>query len=176
MVPRAGNSARVRARWFVLLAVIVVAAGAGCGSQAVRSLPPTAHRSGSAMTRPVWLQSLYMTSARVGWALHWTGNPARRAGAALVPARTTDGGWAWMDVAPPAALRMLARGYADVAFHAAGDRRAWLAVTVARSEAGCATPHRTEVFGTADGGALLEPIAATPRARHRPVPRLCQPG
>jgi photosystem II stability/assembly factor-like uncharacterized protein len=160
----------VRSRLGFAAAVAVVVVGVAGAAPAVASVPAVGHpaarvadgaagaagsagAAGAAAHEPAWLQTLYMTSAKSGWALHWNSDPAEPAPAALVPARTTDGGRTWADVAPAAASSMLAASYNSVTVDAAGGSRAWFAVTVAKSEnAYCVTPHRTEVFGTADGG------------------------
>ena len=61
---------------------------------------------------PVWLDSLQMVSARDGWALAWTSNPASPLPAGLIPVRTTDGGRTWTAVTPAQARRLLVRDQA----------------------------------------------------------------
>jgi hypothetical protein len=92
---------------------------------------------------PVWLDSLQMVSARDGWALAWTSNPASPLPAALIPVRTTDGGRTWTAVTPAPARRLLVRDQAGVILHPLSASRAWLAVS---GHGGTVT------FGTADGG------------------------
>ncbi len=98
---------------------------------------------------PVWLDSLQMVSARDGWALAWTKNPAAPVPAALMPVRTIDGGHTWTAVTPIQAKPLLTPNGSYAVLLAASPSRAWLAVT--RTRAG-ARPAVTQVFGTADGG------------------------
>jgi photosystem II stability/assembly factor-like uncharacterized protein len=46
----------------------------------------------------VWLASLHLVGARVGWAQRWTGNPTIDAPSHLVVTRTTDTGRTWSRV------------------------------------------------------------------------------
>jgi photosystem II stability/assembly factor-like uncharacterized protein len=101
--------------------------------------------------RPVWFQSLQMTSARSGWALVWSANPGVIAdNAQILLARTTDGARAWSDVTPAAARPMLATPYSYEAFDPVDGNHAYLAVS--RATSADDGPARTVVFWTADGG------------------------
>jgi len=102
---------------------------------------------------PVWLHSLQMVSARDGWALAWTSNPASPLPAGLIPVRTTDGGRAWTAVTPAKARPLLAASHVEVILQPLSASRASLAVTVTRSQSGYGIhPARTVIFATADGG------------------------
>lgn len=153
--------------WLALAvaAVPLAAMVAGCaGGTTPGSRPaspaPRHHVAGRPISRhasqaplPVSLRSLQMVSARAGWALRWTGNPGSPAPTALALARSTDGGRTWTDVTPAAAKPMLTSDNSYAVLLARTADRAWLAVTLARSESDYGvTPHRTEVFGTVDGG------------------------
>ncbi len=92
---------------------------------------------------PVWLDSLQMVSARDGWALAWTSNPASPLPAGLIPVRTTDGGRTWTAVTPAPAKPLLVPDRGAVILQPMSASRAWLAVT---GHGGTVT------FGTADGG------------------------
>ena len=153
-VRKPGNHKAVARTWPMLLAVIPMALVAGYGAHPAGNVQASARLSGLAAARPVWLQSVQMTSARVGWALHWTGNPAGPARVALVAARTTDGGRTWTDVDPrPAWLTFDQRGHIVIpVLQASGNRRAWLAATAGSPSGYCFIPSRTRVFRTADGG------------------------
>jgi len=91
-----------------------------------------------------------MTSARTGWALRWTQNPAVADDGYLAPARTTDGAHTWTSVTPPAAHTLLATPDARVVLQALDGQRAWLAVTAATTDSPLV--HLTEVFTTVNGG------------------------
>jgi photosystem II stability/assembly factor-like uncharacterized protein len=115
-----------------------------------RAAPPA---SLPAAPAPVWLQSLQMVSARDGWALARTSNPASPLPAGLVLARTADSGRTWTAVTPAQARPLLASDRNSVILHALSASRAWLAVTFDMSPAGYGIhPARTVTFGTADGG------------------------
>ena len=119
----------------------------------VRCARPAPRASLPSAPAPVWLDSLQMVSARDGWALAWTLNPASPAPAVLVPLHTADGGHTWTAVTPARAKPLLVPDRSNVILLAVSASRAWLAVTLARSEANYGTrPAITEVFGTADGG------------------------
>jgi photosystem II stability/assembly factor-like uncharacterized protein len=92
---------------------------------------------------PVWLDSLQMVSARDGWALAWTSDPASPLPAGLIPVRTTDGGHDWTAVTPAEARPLLVPGRSGAILQPMSASRAWLAVTAHGG---------TVTFGTADGG------------------------
>jgi len=147
-------------------ALILAVAGcvAGCGHAGARSgVAPstgsTASREPAAATsgrspaegasekRPVWPDTVQMVSAKVGWALLWTSNPALPNPANLAVARTTDGGRIWSQATPPAAAAALKNG--DALLKAASSKRAWLAVAPYSGR----LSKDTLVFGTGNGGA-----------------------
>jgi len=130
-----------------LTRIDLVACGRGrCARQAPRASPAT-------VPAPVWLDSLQMVSARDGWALAWTKNPADPEPTALMPVHTVDGGHTWTPVTPAQAKPLLVPDHSNEILLAASPSRAWLAVTLARSEASYGTrPALTEVFGTANAG------------------------
>jgi photosystem II stability/assembly factor-like uncharacterized protein len=102
--------------------------------------------------KPVWFQSLQMTSATSGWALVWSANPAIIADDAhILLARTTDGARTWSDVTPAAARPMLTTLYSYQALDAVDGDHAYLAVSHATSDDGGAV-STTAVFVTGDGG------------------------
>jgi hypothetical protein len=100
--------------------------------------------------KALWLRSLQMTSATTGWALYYSANP-NSSSAALLLARTIDGGRSWTDVTPVAARPMLAAPDATQVLDPAGGDRAYLAVTGATQESDSAV-NTTMVFVTTDGG------------------------
>jgi len=106
-----------------------------CRRQVCR--PPAPPASPPATVTPLWLSSLQMVSPLIGWALHWTQNPGVIDAAALVPARTTDGGRTWTDVTPPG---VRVSPYTSDDLFALGTERAWLTIG-------------TTLFSTSDGGA-----------------------
>ncbi len=159
-----------RACALALLLLATVLLLAGCGTPPARSQsvaePPAASGSSttsrspaasgssttsrSPATTPIWLDSLQMTSAGTGWALRWTQSPAVANDGYLAPARTADGARTWTSVIPPAARALLATPGAAVVLQALDGERAWLAVTAAATDG--SPTHRTEVFGTVNGG------------------------
>ncbi len=125
---------------------LVACAHGRCARSAPRASLP-------AVPAPVWLDSLQMVSAHDGWALAWTQNPASPAPSVLVPVHTADGGHTWTVVTPAQAKPVLVPDRSSDVLLAPSASRAWLAVTLTRSEAGYGTRSAlTEVFGTADGG------------------------
>jgi len=137
----------------VVLLLACAAVGCATGSTAGgRSASPAVSQP-TAKPSPIWLQSLQMVSPRTGWALRWTGNPAGPGNPTLAVARSTDGGRIWTDVTPPAAGPLITPDRSYDVLMAESASRAWFAVTLVRSESSYGvTPHRTEVFGTANGG------------------------
>lgn len=146
----------------VPLATVLLVAGCGTPPASGQSAahPPAAHGSSAASGRPaaprsqaaaaIWLDSLQMTSASTGWALHWTQSPAVADDGYLAPARTTDGARTWTSVTPSAARALLATPDAAVVLQALDGERAWLAVTAATTDS--SSVHLTEVFTTFNGG------------------------
>ena len=140
--------------------------GAGGGATARSSAAGSASASASAGARvaktatpahairpqakAIWLRSLQMTSAMTGWALYYSGNP-NSSSAALLLARTTDGGRSWTDVTPAAARLMLATPDATQVLGPVGGDGAYLAVTGATEESDSSV-NTTTVFATTDGG------------------------
>src|SRR5262249_41826742 len=104
--------------------------------------------------KPVWIQSLQMTSATSGWALAWAANPGSIADKAhILLARTTDGARTWSDVTPAAARPMLTTLYSYEALDPVDGDHAYLAVSHATSDSDDGGPvSTTAVFVTADGG------------------------
>jgi photosystem II stability/assembly factor-like uncharacterized protein len=139
------------------------AAGAGgaAGATARSSTPASANASVTKaatpadavrpQARPIWLQSLQMTSAANGWALYDSGDPDSSPTPFPLLARTTDGGRSWTDVTPSAARPLLATPDAAQVLDPVGGERAYLAVTGAVEQSNSAV-NTTMVFGTADGG------------------------
>jgi photosystem II stability/assembly factor-like uncharacterized protein len=130
-----------------LTRIDLVACGPG------RRAQPAPRASPATVPAPVWLYSLQMVSARDGWALAWTKNPAGPAPTALMPVHTVDGGHTWAPVTPDQAKPLLVPDHSYEVLLAVSPGRAWLAVTLAHSEASYGTrPALTEVFGTANAG------------------------
>jgi len=126
-----------------------VTGGGTAGARGASAIP----KAGAPASRqkPVWFQSLQMTSATAGWALVWSANPGVTADKAdIVLARTTDGARTWSDVTPAAARPMLTTLNSYEALDAVDGDRAYLAVSHATS--GDDGPVSTAVFVTADGG------------------------
>jgi photosystem II stability/assembly factor-like uncharacterized protein len=164
--------------WTAAVALVVAGCGgvsgnaAGVGAGAVATVRSSASASASASVgagggavvaktatpavaiRPpakaIWLRSLQMTSATTGWALYYSANP-NSSSAALLLARTTDGGRSWTDVTPVAARPMLAAPDATQVLDPVSGDRAYLAVTGATQESNTAV-NTTMVFVTTDGG------------------------
>ncbi len=138
-----------------ILAVPAAVLAAGCGSAASTVTPGqtpvsavTAHHPG----KPMWLESLQMTSASAGWALDYPANPSNpSANGHTLLARTADGARTWADVTPAAARPLLATPNAGDVLDAMSAERAYLAVTGSAQESATAV-NTTVVFGTADGG------------------------
>jgi photosystem II stability/assembly factor-like uncharacterized protein len=122
-------------------------ASAGAGVANTTAAPADALRP---RAKAIWLRSLQMTSAMTGWALYYPRNP-NSSSAALLLARTTDGGRSWTDVTPAAARPMLAAPDATQVLDPASGDRAYLAVTGATQESN-STVNATMVFATTDGG------------------------
>ena len=127
-------------------------AGAGGASAPPKAGAP-ASRPGSpaSQPKPVWFQSVQMTSATSGWALVWSANPGVIDNAHILLARTTDGARTWSDVTPAAARPMLATLYSYQALDPVDGDHAYLAVSHATSDDG-GRVSTTAVFVTADGG------------------------
>lgn len=144
-------------------AAVLVLTVAGCGQAAVRSVvaPGTGStgRETAAATsgrtpamqasgkKPVWLDTVQMVSATVGWALLWTSDPSLPNAPGPVLARTTSSGRTWSVVTPPAAAAALTNG--DALLKAVSSERAWLAVAPYSGR----LSKDTVVFGTDNGGA-----------------------
>src|SRR5262249_20218392 len=112
--------------------------GAG-GGAATPKVGAPASRPGSPAPhpKPVWFQSLQVTSATSGWALVWSANPAVIADDAhILLARTTDGARTWNDVTPTAARPMLTTLYSYQALDPVDGDHAYLAVSHATSDDG----------------------------------------
>jgi photosystem II stability/assembly factor-like uncharacterized protein len=141
----------------VLLLLSVGCASATPKAGALASQPDVpASRPGSlaSQPKPMWFQSLQMTSATSGWALVWSANPGVIAdNAHILLARTTDGARTWRDVTPAAARPMLTTLYSFEALDPVDRNHAYLAVSRATSDSGDGGPaSTTAVFVTANGG------------------------
>ena len=140
------------------LASSPTAVGHGTGAHVnvpARSSPAVAKTAAAAdaaraQGRPFWLQSLQMTSAAVGWAFYYAGNPNSASYPTLLLARTTDGGRTWTDVTPAGARPLLATPGGHALDAVDGDR-AYVAVTGATEQSYTAV-NTTRVFTTTDGG------------------------
>ena len=113
-------------------------AGAGGASAAPKAGAPASQPgSPASQPKPVWFQSVQMTSATSGWALVWSANPGVIAdNAHILLARTTDGARTWSDVTPAAARPMLATLYSYQALDPVDGDHAYLAVSRATSDDG----------------------------------------
>ena len=136
-------------------AAVVVLLAAGCGSAhspAAPAAPAAAAAAAVHTSKPIWLQSLQMTSASAGWALY---NPASPANPSVNPpvliARTTNGARMWTDVTPAAARPLLATPNAGEVLDAVDGQHAYLAVTGSAQES-VSAGSTTLVFSTDDGG------------------------
>jgi photosystem II stability/assembly factor-like uncharacterized protein len=103
--------------------------------------------------RPIWFQSLRMTSATSGWALANATNPARLTPVPYISlAHTADGARTWTDVTPSAARPMLAGLYSYEALDPVDGEHAYLAVTAGRPDGDATSANPTGIFATDDGG------------------------
>jgi photosystem II stability/assembly factor-like uncharacterized protein len=84
-----------------------------------------------------------MITAKTGWALVWSSDPAGSGNPELEPARTSDGGRSWVVLTPLTARPLLVNGQAVL--YARSAQQAWIAVNGGASES-------TVVFATNDGG------------------------
>ncbi len=149
-----------RSMWLGGLCVLLVAADCGSPTGHAQQAGPAASRQAEPTVSPrarqtrqatgIWLDSLKMTSASTGWALHWTVNPSSTQAGYLATARTTDGARTWADVTPGDAVAMLKTSGATAVLDPLDGSRAYLAVTAATAEQSGQVP--TVVFGTSDGG------------------------
>jgi hypothetical protein len=126
--------------------------GAG-GAPAPPKVGAPASQPGSpaSQPKPVWFQSLQMTSATSGWALVWSANPGVIDNAHILLARTTDGARTWSDVTPAAARPILTTLNSSEALDPVDGDHAYLAVSHWASDDG-GPVSTTVVFVTADGG------------------------
>ena len=127
----------------------------GRGTAASPPAPSPVPGSARTRTKPVWFESLQMTSATAGWALIWTANPFGTA--YLEPARTSDGGRMWTPLAP-AALKAVPAGLALLQAQSAD--RASIAVVGATGP----TSKQTIVYSTDDAGRTWARSAPVPGA------------
>jgi photosystem II stability/assembly factor-like uncharacterized protein len=126
----------------------VAAVGASASQKASAPASPA---SPASQPKPVWFQSLQMTSVTSGWALVWSANPGVVAdNAHILLARTTDGARTWSDVTSTAASPMLTTLNSYEALDPVDGDHAYLAVSRATSDDDPAST--TAVFATADGG------------------------
>jgi photosystem II stability/assembly factor-like uncharacterized protein len=145
---------RMTGQWWVAAALAVAgcAAFGGNGNGAGAAKTATPVDAVRQQAKPIWLQSLQMTSATTGWALYYSGNPNSPSSRAIpLLAKTTDGGRSWTDVTPAAARPMLATADAEQVLDPANGERAYLAVTGATQESNTSV-NTTMVFSTTDGG------------------------
>ena len=155
---------RMAGPWCTAAAILLLAAG--CAKAGSTGTPVTGSGTvgagGASATpkvgapasqpKPVWFQSLQMTSATSGWALVWSANPGVIAdNAHILLAQTTDGARTWSDVTPAAARPMLATLHSYEALDPVDGDHAYLAVSQATSDHG-GPVSTTAVFVTADGG------------------------
>ena len=135
-----------------LAAVVLLAAGCGSVHKTVTPAPAAAAAVTGHPGKPIWLQSLQMTSASAGWALYYPASPADPSvNPPMLLARTVDGARTWTDATPVAARRLLATPNAAEVLDAVNGERAYLAVTGSAQESASAV-NTTEVFSTDDGG------------------------
>lgn len=133
-----------------LAAVVLLAAG--CGSSHATAAPATPAAATVHPGKPIWLQSLQMTSASAGWALYYPASPANPSvNPPVLVARTIDGARTWTDVTPAAARPLLATPNAAEVLDAVSGERAYLAVTGSAQESASAV-NTTLVLRTDDGG------------------------
>jgi photosystem II stability/assembly factor-like uncharacterized protein len=153
----------------LLVTFVVIATGCSVAGTKPDSAAATretaASPSGSAPAQvtaraPVWINTLQMVSATMGWALLWTSNPDHDN--TLSVARTTDGGRTWSVVNPRAAASALATGQGLL--DASTAERAWFAVPTSSN----GPPGKALVFGTADGGRSWRQSARIPEG-YEPV-------
>jgi photosystem II stability/assembly factor-like uncharacterized protein len=145
---------RMSGPWWAAAVAAVALMLAGCAGASGNASGTKAATPADAVrpqARPIWLQSLRMTSATTGWALYDSGDPDSSSTQFLLLARTTDGGRSWTDVTPEAARPLLATPDAEQVLDPVGGERAYLAVTGATEQSNNAV-NTTMVFGTADGG------------------------
>lgn len=157
---RAGLARLGAAAVMIGCATALAACGSGADVGTIGGHVPTTAASGRSATTisarravPIWPRSLQMVSPADGWALAWLGSPDGTAPVAVALVRTSDGGRTWTEVTPGAAKPLLDSENSYPVLLASTAGRAWLAVTLMRSQSGYGvTPHRTEVFGTTDAG------------------------
>lgn len=155
------------AAWCVV-AVSVLAAGCGPTAKAISAgtVPARAVPQQSRPEKPLWLQSLQMTSVRDGWAVSWASNPASSSvSPRLLLTRTSDGGHTWMDVTPAGARSMLATSNASELLDAVDGERAYFVVIESTGESASAV-NTTVLFATSDAGrtwAESAPLRTTAR-------------
>jgi photosystem II stability/assembly factor-like uncharacterized protein len=129
----------------------VATVGPGGASAPQKAGAPASQPGSPSQPKPVWFQSLQLTSATSGWALAWSANPGVSAdNAHILLARTTDGARTWSDVTPAAARPMLTTLNSYQALDPVDGDHAYLAVSHSTSDDGPAST--TAVFVTADGG------------------------
>ena len=158
---------RRRAVWCVV-AVSVLAAGCGpvatATSAGTVSAPAKPHQSRP--EKPLWLQSLRMTSASDGWAVSEASNPANASvSPPLLLTRTSDGARTWMDVTPAGARSMLSTSNASEMLDAVDGARAYFVVTESTAQSASAV-NTTVLFATSDAGrtwAESAPLRTTAR-------------
>lgn len=151
-----------------MAAVPVLAVGCGPISKTTtaNSAPAQAKPHQPRPERPLWLQSLQMTSARDGWAVSEATNPASPSvSPTLLVTRTSDGGHTWMDVTPADARSMLAASNASELLDAVNGERSYFVVTESTAQSASAV-NTTVLFATSDGGrtwAESAPLRTTSR-------------
>ena len=150
----------------VALSALAVGCGTAAHTTAANTVPAqagphpsrSAVASGSGVTgsartgKPLWLQSVQMTSASDGWATSYSGNPDNPSvSPPLLLTRTSDDGQTWTDITPAGARPMLATSNASEVLDAVDGERAYFAVT-ASAEEGISAVNTTVLFATGDGG------------------------
>lgn len=160
---------RISGTWMAAAVVLLVAGCAGVGGSVAGGFSVAGGSAGAGKTadsstaasavrppavgRPIWFQSLRMTSATSGWALAYATNPGRLTPVPSISlAHTADGARTWTDVTPSAARPMLAGLYSYEALDPVDGEHAYLAVTRGSQDGDATSANPTAIFATDDGG------------------------
>lgn len=136
----------------VAVSVLVTGCGAAAKAAADGTAPTQAKPHQPQPGKPLWLQSVQMTSANDGWAVSESenpGNPAVRP--PLLLTRTSDGGRSWADVTPAGARQMLSTSDASEVLDAVDGERTYFVVTASTTDSAPAV-STTVLFATGDAG------------------------